>query len=215
MDEKLIADFQLQMMRDAGLKTSDKVYEIGAGTGRLLESLIPFLLKDENSSYFGTDVVADCVLFANIRITRIAPSWNSRFMVKKVTDSETPDPNFEKGPDFICAFSVFTHMEAEDIVLKLMALKSISHTNTIGLFTFLPLENIFGRACFEGEMALAPEDRFMRVRNVAFTRDMAIQLAEIAGWSLIDDYWTELPQSFEDDIPKINQSWLILKPNYN
>lgn len=152
---------------------------------------------------------------ANERISKINNSYDQRFNVVQVRDDETPEPPDKTSPDFICAFSVFTHMEAEDIVLKLIELRKISHTNTIGVFTFLPLEHVFGRSCFEFEMALDPETRLSKVRNVAFTRDMAIQLAEIAGWALIDDYWSELNEPYENGVPRTNQSWLVLKPNYN
>lgn len=213
MDEKFVADCQLGMLRSAGLKPTDSVYEIGAGTGRLLEALIPFLNTDSKSKYFGIEIVPNLVELANKRISRLSHGDSDRFRVVQVKDSETPLSDSSDKPDFICAFSVFTHMEAEDIVLKLLDLRKISHSNTIGLFTFLPLEHVFGRACFLGEMKLNPEIRFDQVRNVAFTRDMAISLVQIAGWELISDQWAELDEPFENGFPRTNQSWLIVKPD--
>jgi SAM-dependent methyltransferase len=212
MDEKFVADFQLGMLRSAGLKPADNVYEVGAGTGRLLEALIPFLSTDSKSKYFGIEIVPNLVEIANKRISTLWSGDSNRFRVAQVKDNETP---VSDRPDFICAFSVFTHMEAEDIVLKLIELRTISHSNTIGLFTFLPLEHVFGRACFLGEMKLNPEVRFDQVRNVAFTRDMAISLAQIAGWEIIGDQWAELDEPFENGYPRTNQSWLIVKPDPN
>lgn len=209
MDEKFVADFQLQVLISNGLQPNHKVYEIGAGTGRILGSLTNFL-NGQGSQYLGIEIVPELVSIANDRISKLV-SKESKFKVIETSDNETFKPDFQ--PDFIFAFSVFTHMEAEDIVLKLKQLKLISKPNTIGLFTFLPLEHAFGRSCFQYEMRFDTDTRYERVRNVAFTYEMATTLAELGGWSVISSSWGELETPYENGEARTNQSWLVLKPN--
>jgi SAM-dependent methyltransferase len=209
MDEKLVAEFQLGVLTSNGLKPNHSVYEIGAGTGRILEALYPFL-TESGARYVGIEIVPELVVLANKRITSFKKSDIS-FKVIETEDHETYKPDFK--PDFIFAFSVFTHMEAEDIVIKLQQLKEISKPNTIGIFTFLPLEHAFGRSCFLYELNFDTSARYKRVRNISFTFDMAKQLAELGGWSVIDTQWAELEAPYADGVARTNQSWLVLKPN--
>jgi SAM-dependent methyltransferase len=207
-DEKIIAENQLKILISNGLKSHHKVYELGAGTGRILLSLSEFLVGN-GARYLGIEIVKELVSVAKQRVTGLGES-HSKFEFLETSDSETFRPEFE--PDFIFAFSVFTHMEAEDIVIKLKQLRQISKPETLGLFTFLPLEHAFGRDIFEGEMSFVTEQRYRRVRNIAFTLDMAKAMAEISGWSVLACYWDELETPYHSGKAETNQSWLLLKP---
>jgi SAM-dependent methyltransferase len=207
-DEKIIAESQLKILVSNGLRSHHKVYELGAGTGRILLSLSDFLIGN-GARYLGIEIVQELVSVAKQRVARLGES-NTKFEFLETSDSETFRPEFE--PDFIFAFSVFTHMEAEDIVLKLKQLRQISKPETLGLFTFLPLEHAFGRYIFEGEMSFGTEQRYRRVRNIAFTLDMATAMAEISGWKVLSSYWDELESPYNSGKVETNQSWLLLKP---
>jgi SAM-dependent methyltransferase len=208
-DEKFVAESQLDLLVQNGLKPNHKVYELGAGTGRLLIALSDYL-QGAGAEYIGIEIVPDLVSIANSRISRMKNS-KTNFKVIETLDSETFRPVFE--PDFIFAFSVFTHMEAEDIVLKLRQLRLISKPGTYGLFTFLPLEHAFGRANFSYEMRFDTDSRYRRVRNISYTKDMAVALSQLAGWIVVSHSWEELGTPYVDGQARTNQSWLLLKPN--
>jgi SAM-dependent methyltransferase len=211
MDERFVAESQLQLLVSNGLRPNHKVFEIGAGTGRLLVSLSEYL-NGKDAEYLGIEIVPDLVSIANSRIARFEASSN-KFRVIETGDNETPKPNFE--PDFVFAFSVFTHMEAEDIVLKLQQIRAIAKPTTLGLFTFLPLEHTFGRSCFNYEMGFDTDSRYRRVRNISFTKDMAVTLAELGGWKVTSSFWGELETPYVDGHAATNQSWLLVKPNFH
>lgn len=208
-DEKFVAESQLALLVQNGLKPNHKVYEIGAGTGRLLIALSDYLQGD-GAEYIGIEIVPDLVSIANSRISKLE-NRKTKFKVIETLDSETFKPSFE--PDFIFAFSVFTHMEAEDIVLKLRQLLLVSKPDTYGFFTFLPLEHAFGRSCFSYEMRFDTDSRYRRVRNISYTKDMAVALAHLGGWSVVSQSWEELGTPYVNGQASTNQSWLLLKPN--
>ena len=113
-------------------------------------------------------------------------------------------------PDFISAFSVYTHIESEDVYNSLKKLRSIVTEQTRALVTFLPLENAFGKVNFIQETEIPIESRMSRVRNVSISRSSAILIATMAGWNIGSIYWDELAQPYDSSGVRTNQSYLVL-----
>lgn len=158
-------------------------------------------------SYCGIDLVDELVSLTNHRINE-ASLPTSRFTALKMRD-ELDYPN-HFVPDFISAFSVYTHMESEDIYNSLKKLRSIASQKTRALVTFLPLENAFGKVNFMQETDLPLELRMLRVRNVSLCRSQAMLLATMAGWSISSIYWDKLAQPYDSSGVRTNQSYLVL-----
>ena len=114
--------------------------------------------------------------------------------------------------DFICAFSVYTHMEPEDIYVSLRKLRSSAHAETIALVTFLPLEHEFGKVNFLQEAERRLEDRYNLVRNVSMTKSQAIEIGRLAGWQTVSHSWNELDEPYDGVHVRTNQSYLVLRP---
>jgi hypothetical protein len=83
--------------------------------------------------------------------------------------------------DLVCAFSVFTHMEPEDIYVSLRKLMNSAHAESIALVTFLPLEHEFGEVNFVQEAERRMSDHYNLVRNVSMTKSQATEIASLAG----------------------------------
>jgi hypothetical protein len=205
-DETEVAENQTKILIENGLTPNSKVYEIGSGTGRILESLKHFLVG-ENAKYFGIDVVPELVKIGNKRISSFKDAKKYRML--ECGPNEIIDPGYEI--DYCFGFSVFTHMEAEDIYNKLKQLRLISNSKTIGLFTFLALEHTFGKVNFYQEADLSTESRYRRVRNISYTFDYANRIIELAGWKVITQSWNELDTTYVDGFVQTNQSYLCIE----
>jgi SAM-dependent methyltransferase len=205
-DEARIAMEQLAILKTVFLKSDDKILEVGSGTGRILLAL-PNIL-DVNSNYTGIDIVDKCVELTNKRIIELKLDQTRFHAEKMIHATDFPKSHFT----FIFGFSVFTHMESEDIFQSLLNLRSVCSENTQLLFTFLPIEHAFGRLLFEAESKIELKNRHKRVRNVAISFETAKSIAKNAGFETINSHWKELKQPFENGNLITNQSWLLLKP---
>lgn len=206
-DEVIIAEFQTKILVENGLLPGHSLLELGCGTGRLLLGLSRFVGND--FKYLGIDLVDDLIDLTEKRILNLSLS-GSPFKTRKM-NNELDYPTGAKF-DFMCAFSVYTHMEPEDILNSLIKLRQIAHEQTIALVTFLPLEHEFGKVNFLQESTRRLNERYNVVRNVAMTKSQAIQIAHLADWKTTDAYWEELEDPYENGYIRTNQSWLILTP---
>ncbi len=206
-DEKLVSAAQFSLLARYGITNQDSVLELGCGTGRLLISLGDFLRA--NGSYLGIDLIDQLVDFTSNRISEMKLDMQ-RFRVNRMqNEMDYPDAKF----DFICAFSVYTHMEPEDIYNSMKALANCSKPTTTLFVTFLGIETVFGSTYFRAEAELEINARYSRVRNVAISKSYAVELAKLAGWKLVDIYWQELSNPYENGVPITNQTYLVLMPD--
>src|SRR5947209_10750087 len=93
---------ETELLRHAGLRKSDYVIDVGCGSGRLAKPLAGFL----EGAYLGTDIVPELVSYAKKLVNR--PDW--RFQVVKRLEI----PEKDGQADFVCFFSVLTHLSHED-----------------------------------------------------------------------------------------------------
>lgn len=207
-EESEVARFQMEVLKWAGIQRDDLVLELGCGTGRLLLELGPYLRS--SGGYLGVDVVPELVDLTQRRLRDLALETRKFAAVRAKPPSYDPTRDLSFSPTFVCAFSVFTHMEAEDITLTLSRIVDRCAPKARALVTFLPLEHAFGRANFTEEMRLTTVERYRRVRNVSYTRDMAVAICEMAGWRVTNAQWGELETPFDNGVARTNQSWLLL-----
>lgn len=206
-DENLIGKLQGQLLIDNGLQKDSFLLDLGCGTGRLLLGVADYL--KEGGSYLGIDLVDKLIKVTEQRIQNLG--LNSLHFRTQFMKNELDYPS-NLQVDYICAFSVYTHMEAEDIFNSLNILRNISHKDTTAFVTFLPLEFEFGKALFAQEARIRLNERYDRVRNYSLTESMAKQISSLAGWDCISSNWFELDEPYDGVNVKTNQTYLVLKP---
>jgi ubiquinone/menaquinone biosynthesis C-methylase UbiE len=113
---------QLQMLKEyANLEPSHQVLDIGSGIGRTAIALTSYLNKD--GSYEGFDVVERGVQWCNSRIHKehtnfkfkYVPLFNDLYNTATLKASEFVFPYADNTIDVAFSFSVFTHMQIEEI----------------------------------------------------------------------------------------------------
>ena len=190
----------LGLLRLEGLQPSDTVVELGCGIGRLAAQVAPFLDKGR---YVGIDISRRMLEEA----ARRTPPGRCKVEWKHQT---RPDFGMPSGSvDFMCAFSVFTHMEAEDSFLYLEAAAKVVRPGGKFLFSCLPLSIENGRRVFMASARLDLAQRWSQVRDVATTETMMEQIGALAGWKIVRWYGGE--QSELEGLPPLGQSTCVLE----
>jgi len=90
--------------------------------------------------------------------------------------------------DMVCAFSVFTHMEHEDTYRYLCDARRIVRRGGRFVFSCLAMDSALGRSVFLESASKNVQARWATVRSISTSRDMMQELAQLAGWSLVDWY---------------------------
>lgn len=134
---------QLQLLKsEINLQPEDKVLDIGSGIGRTAIALTDYLNK--NGSYDGFDVVESGVKWCNSKIGKdysnfhfkYVPLFNDLYNTATMQATDFQFPYSEKYFDKIFSFSVFTHMQIEEIQHYFGQINSVLNTNGMALSTF-------------------------------------------------------------------------------
>lgn len=116
---------ETETLKYFGLQKGSYLVDVGCGSGRLAKPLSEFL----TGRYLGTDVVPELIEYAR-KITN-RPDW--RF--------ETSDglniPEKDETADFVCFFSVFTHILHEQTYMYLQEAKRVLKPGGKIVFSFL------------------------------------------------------------------------------
>ncbi|CAM3385205.1 class I SAM-dependent methyltransferase [Aequorivita lipolytica] len=113
---------QLQMLREyANIQPNHKVLDIGSGIGRTAIALTGYL--SQSGSYEGFDVVERGVQWCNSRIHKehfnfnfkYVPLFNDLYNTATLKATEFNFPYADNAIDVAFSFSVFTHMQIEEI----------------------------------------------------------------------------------------------------
>ncbi len=113
---------QLEMLKEhAKLQPDHSVLDIGSGIGRTAIALTGYL--NQNGSYDGFDVVERGVQWCNSRIHKenanfnfkYVPLFNDLYNTATLKATEFIFPYADKSIDVAFSFSVFTHMQIEEI----------------------------------------------------------------------------------------------------
>ena len=106
-----------RLLREAlihhGVKKQDYVIDVGCGSGRLAKPLSEYL----TGTYLGIDVVPELLNYARKLVGR--PDW--RFELAKGLTI----PEDDEKADFVCFFSVFTHLLHEESYVYLREAKRV------------------------------------------------------------------------------------------
>jgi SAM-dependent methyltransferase len=120
-----VGRLEFELLRTLGLQPTHTVVDVGCGSGRLACQLaaLPGL------GYLGTDVVGDLLVYARRLSGR--PDW--RFLEVDTITIPAPDAS----ADFVCFFSVFTHLLHEDSYRYLAEARRVLKPGGRIVFSFL------------------------------------------------------------------------------
>lgn len=127
---------QYALLLQLGLTTTGYVVDIGCGSGRLASQLahLPHLV------YTGTDVVPDLLNHARSLTQR--PDW------KFILTDGVAIPCGDSQVDFVCFFSVLTHLKHEESYKYLAQAKRVLKPGGLIVFSFLEFRIPFHWAVF-------------------------------------------------------------------
>jgi len=116
---------QYSLLLHLGLRPTDRVIDVGCGSGRLASQLAHV----EGLSYLGTDVVPDLLTYAR-KITRRS-DWQFELTNGVVI------PAADAAADLVCFFSIFTHLKHEESCKYLAEAKRVLRPGGRIVFSFL------------------------------------------------------------------------------
>jgi SAM-dependent methyltransferase len=120
-----VGSLEFALLRSLNLSPADLVVDVGCGSGRLAMQLAPL----SSLRYIGTDIVPELLEQAR----RIARRGDWQF---RVTDG-LEIPCEDGAADFVCFFSVFTHISHEDCYRYLREAKRALKPGGRIVFSFL------------------------------------------------------------------------------
>jgi SAM-dependent methyltransferase len=120
--KRIGAEFVQYFIKLGGLQPTDRVLDVGCGTGRMAASLTAYL--SAGGSYEGFDVVKQAVKWCTNHITPRFPNFrfthaevlNKEYNLRsRTTASQYVFPYEDSSFDFVFLTSVFTHMLPADV----------------------------------------------------------------------------------------------------
>jgi len=191
-----------------GLKEDAYVIDVGCGSGRLAKPLSEYL----RGPYLGIDVIPGLVKYARTLVPR--PDW--RFEVS----NGLTIPEKDAKADFVCFFSVFTHLLHEQSYIYLQEAKRVLKPDGKILFTFLDFTIPDHWRMFESSLAdvngTGPLNVFLSkeaIRIWASRLDLAVEVIQDGDKPSIP---LTQPVILEDgrvleDVATLGQSLCVLK----
>jgi SAM-dependent methyltransferase len=182
-DFDLIGRIELGILQAEGLKPGHRVVDFGCGTGRLAVHLLPYL---DGGRYFGIDIAASILEKARACVARRVP--RPMCSVEWIRNTATSFPLADASVDFVCAFSVFTHVEHEDSYLYLKDALRIVAPGGRFIFSCLPMELRYAQDIFLASARRDFAGRWSVVRDVTTSVDLMNAIARLAGWRVVRWY---------------------------
>jgi ubiquinone/menaquinone biosynthesis C-methylase UbiE len=131
---------ELELLSQYGLQSQDCIVDVGCGSGRLIKQLS----NQHAGNYIGTDVVQD--LLDHAKCYCRSGDW------KLLKVDELKIPIESEIADFVCFFSVFTHLLHEQSYLYLKEAKRVLKKGGTILFSFLEFAVPAHWSIFEGNL---------------------------------------------------------------
>jgi SAM-dependent methyltransferase len=186
---ELVGLLELGLLLMEGLKPSHTLVDLGCGVGRLAQFAVGHL---ESGCYIGTDISPTMLKRARALIRQAHPNSPCRVALHRQRTHSLP---LDDGiADFLCAFSVFTHVEHEDAYRQLCDALRVCKPGGRMLFSCLPLELEGARAVFLESATNNVQARWLiGPRSVTTSRDLMESIARLAGWRVLHWYDGDQP----------------------
>ena len=207
-DYDLVGKIELGLLKMEGLLPEHSLLDFGCGNGRLAIKAIPYLY---NGNYVGVDISDTFIESARKRIRK---SGNYSCNYNFINNNSYGLPFEQNSFDYMCAFSVFTHMEHEDSYKYLLEAKRIVKPNGKFIFSCLPITLKMSKDVFIGETNFDLTSRWDKVRNIVTSVELMTEISKMAGWEVLDWYPGDVPNIKYSDSPNmlgLGQSSCILR----
>ena len=164
---------ELELLNQYGLHTQDCIVDVGCGSGRLTKQLA---LQHEGK-YIGTDVVQDLIDHAKSYCR--SKDW------KLLKVDELNIPIESETADFVCFFSVFTHLLHEQSYLYLKEARRVLKKRGTIIFSFLEFAVPAHWSIFEGNLSVYEKNHLNmfidRDAIKAWARYLDLKIEDIVG----------------------------------
>lgn len=206
-DYDVVGEIEFDIVRNEGLEPTSTLLDFGCGNGRLAVHVVPYL---EGGQYIGTDIAPTFLRHAARRLAagKRAGGCSVRLVHQTDENFDMPDATV----DVACAFSVFTHMEHEDMYRYLVQLRRVVRTGGRVIISCLPMDLADARHIFATEAALDPASRWQRVRNITTSVDLVDEIVRMAGWTVVKWLPASVGQapSLAGEMRSLGQSIIVL-----
>ena len=219
---------QLELLKsEINLTPSDSVLDIGCGIGRTAIALTEYL--NTNAKYEGFDVVKKGVDWCNSKINKEYPNFNFTYIPlfnDLYNNSNLKAENFEfpykkESFDKIFSFSVFTHMQINEIQNYFKQIHEVLKSDGIAFSTFFLYDDTNDAYISKREGFNFPiqEDGFklmnskVKSGNIAIHKDKINEMLNNENLTLvkiIDGFWKD---NIRDSKKKEYQDIVVFKKN--
>ncbi len=203
----IVGEIELDVLRAEGLEATSTLLDFGCGNGRLAVHAVPYLA---NGTYLGIDIAPTFLAHAARRLEPLRATGSCSVRLIHQTDETFDVP--DHSVDIACAYSVFTHMEHEDMYRYLVQFKRIIRPGGRLVISCLPMTLATARDVFLAEAAFDPANRWTRVRNVTTSVDLVNEIAALSGWTVLSWQSGDQPQarSRTGEMRALGQSVVVL-----
>lgn len=170
-DFEAVGLLEYHLLRQQGLNAADSVVDVGCGSGRLAYQLRNYL----SGLYVGIDVVPELFQYAAKHCDR--PDW--KFYA--APGLRIPEP--DNSANFICFFSVFTHLLHEETFKYLEDSRRVLKPGGKIIFSFLEFAIPSHWFIFEGSLAVVGQGA---VLNQFISRDAIQAWAEHLKLTIVE-----------------------------